>query len=349
MSKTTTPGAATEPGFRQIEELDRAWDVWPRGDRPAVIAAAARRFKAEFKDRGTVRGVRSIDIAAAPYLASFAFHGAARTLNPYVSMINRMLIVQFEDLAGVPRILVWEPTVPAGSELAPFYAQLAAEAKQDPVRRLGRRVLNREYHTLEAALASSGVAAESVDFIAFDHLHVQDPRMIMPAFPNARMIAQSRELATLESTHPMQDAWYVDGGLNGIDEDHLLRLDGSIELGTGVAIVATPGHTDGNQSIVLNTGSGVWVSSENGVSADNWQPNLSKIPGVRRYSRFYGREVCPNANTLEDALDQYDSMVLEKRLADPIPGGPWLQILPSSELARWRPSGRSCRRIGMAP
>jgi hypothetical protein len=88
---------------------------------------------------------------------------------------------------------------------------------------------------------------------------------------------------------------------------------------------------------VLNTPDGVWVSSENGISADNWQPELSRIPGVRRHAAFYGREVVPNANTLEDSLDQYDSMVKEKTLAGPSRRDPrWLQILPSSELAPFK-------------
>ncbi|NEB70184.1 hypothetical protein G3I39_24480, partial [Streptomyces fulvissimus] len=76
-------------------------------------------------------------------------------------------------------------------------------------------------------------------------------------------------------------------------------FDGDIELGPGVTLLWTPGHTDGNHSLALNTPDGVWVSSENGISLDNWQPELSRIPGVRRYHRNFGREVCPNANTLE--------------------------------------------------
>ncbi|MDP7701140.1 hypothetical protein [Mycobacterium sp. TY815] len=58
---------------------------------------------------------------------------------------------------------------------------------------------------------------------------------------------------------------------------------------------------------------------------------------MRKYHEIYGREVCPNANTLEDSLDQYDSMVKEKILADPCRDDPrWLQILPSTELADWK-------------
>ena len=89
--------------------------------------------------------------------------------------------------------------------------------------------------------------------------------------------------------------------------------------------------------IVLNTPDGVWVSSENGVAIDNWQPELSKIPGVRRYADFYGREVVLNSNTLEDSIDQYDSMVKEKTVADPSPRDPrFLNIFPSSEMGRLR-------------
>jgi hypothetical protein len=81
----------------------------------------------------------------------------------------------------------------------------------------------------------------------------------------------------------------------------------------------------------------VWISSENGVALDNWQPDQSKIPGIKGYSRYFNREVVPNANTLEDSLDQYDSMVKEKTLADRCRRDPnWLQVLPSSELADWK-------------
>jgi len=110
-----------------------------------------------------------------------------------------------------------------------------------------------------------------------------------------------------------------------------------VELGPGVALVATPGHTDGNQSLVLNTPDGIWVSSENGVCADNWHPHISRIPGVKAFAEAFCCEVVPNAKTSSDALAQYDAMVLEKALADSNRDDPrWLNILPSSELASLR-------------
>jgi hypothetical protein len=101
--------------------------------------------------------------------------------------------------------------------------------------------------------------------------------------------------------------------------------------------MATPGHTDGNQSLVINTPDGVWVSSENGVCADNWHPHLSKIPGIKKEAEFMGREVILNSNTLEDSIDQYDSMVKEKAVADPNHEDPrWMNVFPSSEMPALR-------------
>jgi hypothetical protein len=329
-------GAALD--VRPIPEFDGVREAWPRGDRLRAVRDAAAAFKARFITQGQVIGARSFDIAAASYPTRFAFHGATVSPIPYVSIVNRMVIVRFNDFDGRPRVLVWEPTVPASSAEAPFYAQLEARTSRLPGGRwLAHHVFTRYYHTLDSALRKANVDPAEVDVISFDHLHVQDPRLILPTFPHAKLLVHRKELGTFEAMHPMQWAWYVDGGMDGVPAQRLLTIDGDVELGHGIAAVWTPGHTDGNHSLVLNTPDGVWVSSENGVALDNWQPELSTIPGVKRYSEFYGREIVPNANTLEDSLDQYDSMVAEKTLADPCRRDPrWLQILPSPELAPWK-------------
>lgn len=338
---------------RTIPEFEGVHDVWPRGKRLQNVREAAAEYKHRFKAQGQVTAVKSVDIAAAPYPVSFAFHGAVNVPHlPLISMINRMIVVQYRDFDDRPRTLVFEPTMPDGSAEAPFYRHLQERAAKIPLgQRLTESLVLKYYNQPDEVLAQLGLTPEDIDFCTFDHLHVQDPRMILgstatipgeadprkPLFGNAQMLVHSRELATLESLHPMQWAWYVEQGLDGVDADAFVRFDGDIELGPGIALLWTPGHTDGNHSLLLNTPEGVWVSSENGISLDNWQPELSKIPGVRRYREVYGREVCMNSNTLEDSLDQYDSMVKEKTLADPCAKDPrWLQILPSTELAPWR-------------
>jgi hypothetical protein len=342
-----TVDPATDLGIRAIEEFREAHDTWPRGDRPAAIREAATEFRSGFLRDGTVRAVRTVDLVSAAYPASFAFHGAARGINPYINILNRLVVVQFEDPEGALKTLVWEPTVPEGSAEAPFYEQLIERFGEWAAYRFGET----QFNTVLTALAAVGLTPDHVDYVSFDHLHVQDLRITMgttepvgdeneprePLFPKARFVFQAREVDTFKSVHPTQWAWYVPGGMDGVRTDRLVLVDGDVQLGKGLALLWTPGHTDGNHSLCVNTAEGVWVSSENGVSADNWHPHLSKIPGVRKWAEFFGREVVMNANTLEDSVDQYDSMLKEKAVADVNRRDPrWHNVFPSSELAPWR-------------
>lgn len=362
LSRSAAPAGAASPaspstdleeiGARSVPEFAGVHGVWPRGARLEAVREAAHAFKARFAAEAPVRAVASVDIAAAPYPVGYAFHGAVRgPRSPLISMINRMIVVQYDDWRGRPRTLVFEPTVPDGSAEAPFYRNLQRLTARLPIGRHLESLVLRRYHEPAEVLQQLGLGPEDIDFCTFDHLHVQDPRMILgsssviegetsprrPLFGAARMLVHERELDTLRSLHPMQWAWYVQDGLEGVDPARFVTFDGDVSLGPGLALIWTPGHTDGNHSLVVNTPDGVWVSSENGISLDNWQPELSKIPGVAAYARDLGREVCPNANTLEDALDQYDSMVKEKILADRCASDPrWLQILPSTELVPWK-------------
>jgi hypothetical protein len=335
-------------GLRPFHEFDAANETWPRGDRPAAIREAAAEFRARFATpENRVRGVRTVDIASAGYPVKFAFHGCAIGANPYINIINRLQVIQFEDFEGRLRTLAYEPTVPEGPAEAPYYAQQIEKLGEF----LSYRVLAKIWHHPDDALATLGLRPEDVDFVSFDHLHVQDLRFVLgttepiegesaprePLFPNAKLIAQRKEWDTFNSIHPMQWAWYVGDGIKDLRTDNVVLVDGDVELGKGCALVWTPGHTDGNHSLCVNTEDGVWVSSENGVCADNWHPLLSKIPGVKRNAEFFGREVIMNSNTLEDSIDQYDSMIKEKSLADSNSRDPRYQnVFPSSEMANWK-------------
>ncbi len=335
-------------GIAPIGDFEEAASTWPRGDRPAAIREAATEFRARWaRPDNRVRAVRTVDIASAGYPASFAFGGAARGANPYINIINRLQVIQYEDHDGRLRTLAYEPTVTEGPAEAPFYEQMIARYGEF----VSYRVLAKIFNTVEGALRKTGLEPADVDFVSFDHLHVQDVRFVLgstepgrdgkgpiPAlFPNAKLVTQRREWDTFKSLHPMQWAWYVEQGIDGVPDENVILIDGDAELGKGCALMATPGHTDGNHSLCINTTDGVWLSSENGVCADNWHPRISKIPGVRKTAEFFGREVILNSNTLEDSIDQYDSMIKEKALADPNPRDPrFLNVFPSSEMASWK-------------
>ncbi|MGH2924768.1 MAG: hypothetical protein ACRDK1_02220 [Solirubrobacterales bacterium] len=335
-------------GLRPFGEFEEANQTWPRGDRPAAIREAAAEFRARFATSDNrIRAARTIDIASAGYPLKFAFGGAAKGPNPYVNIINRLQVVQFEGFDGELKTLAYEPTVPEGPAEAPYYAQQIEKLGDF----LSYKVLATIWNHPDEALAKAGLRPEDVDYVSFDHLHVQDLRFVLgtsepipgeaaprpPLFPNAKLIAQRKEWDTFASLHPMQWAWYVEEGIKDLITDDVVLIDGDVELGKGVALVWTPGHTDGNHSLCINTDDGVWVSSENGVAADSWHPHLSKIPGVRKTAEFFGREVILNSNTLEDSIDQYDSMIKEKALADPNPRDPrYHNVFPSSEMASWK-------------
>ena len=170
-------------GLRPFHEFDEANETWPRGERPAAIREAAAAFRDRFAiPENRVRGIRTVDIASAGYPLKFAFGGAAIGPNPYINIINRLQVVQYEDFEGELRTLAYEPTVtegPAGGALLPAddraHPRLPGGAATSSPTRCCRRSGTRSH----SALAETGLRAEDVDFVSFDHLHVQDVRFIL--------------------------------------------------------------------------------------------------------------------------------------------------------------------------
>src|SRR5437660_7579613 len=163
-------------GIKPFDEFSGVIDVWPRGDRPKAIREAAARFRNRFATpENRVRAVETVDLTAAGYPTRFALAGAARGLNPFINIINRLVIVQFEDFEGRLRTLAWEPTIAEGAAEAPFYEQLLKRYGNF----LSYRVFATFYNTVGEAVARCGIAPADVDFVSFDHLHVQDLRLIM--------------------------------------------------------------------------------------------------------------------------------------------------------------------------
>lgn len=122
---TSTGDALAAIGARTIPEFEGVHDVWPRGKRLAAVREAAEKYKKRFKEQGQVTAVKSVDVAGAPYPVNYAFNDAVRPpYIPLITMINRMVVVQYEDWNGTARTLVFEPTMPEGSAEAPFYDNL---------------------------------------------------------------------------------------------------------------------------------------------------------------------------------------------------------------------------------
>lgn len=315
------------------------------------IEPLAHALRKEFASTGKPDRVETHDLVSLPFPTKFGLWRAPLSPVPFLTITNRLLIVRWTESDGIKRILVWEPSDVELDANTPFFLKLIAKT---PERFRGLAV--KEHGTVASALQKAGVDPSDVDYIAFDHLHTQDVRRWLGTtkpqadglsgeafFPKAQLIVQSSELIAMADLHPLQRPWYQASTFIDLPPQRLRVIDGDVLLGPGVALLSTPGHVFGNQTLMLNTGTGIWTTSENAIAAECLAPEHSKIPGVAKWADQWEQEVILNANTLETTAAQYNSMVLEKTLADHSQrDSRFVQFFPSSELtAHWMNPGTS--------
>ncbi len=329
----------SELHFKEIAELDEGWRDPRPGPRLADMRARAEAIAREFRALGPVRGVRTVDLLPFPYPVAFGFWQAAPTRAKYLLMRNRFNLIEFADFSGQARTLLVNPSEADLSGRAGFFEQ----ARRELLPFVPLSLLTRSPGPAQLLRSELGVDPARVDYVTFDHLHVQDLRRGLvgedgrpPLYPNAKLLVNRRELETLRSLHPLQRPWWISGALDGVPEEKIVALEGSAWLGPGLALVWTPGHTLGNHSIVFNApGHGVYAVSENAIAPECYMPETSKLRALRDYARKYAAEVVLNGNTLESAMSQYTSMVVEKALVDRgAPGGELPNMLCSSPFVR---------------
>ncbi|MFJ8108337.1 hypothetical protein [Streptomyces sp. NPDC096132] len=312
----------------------------------------AKAFRTEFAATGTPDSVTTCDLVTLPYPTKFGLFRASRAIAPFLSLTNRMLVIRWRESDGRRRVLLFEPSDYELGENTPYFAAL--------IRRTPgalRSLSTTRHGTVTGHLARLGIRPEDVDYLMFDHLHTQDLRRwigttepqadlggtVKPVFPNAKVIVQRPELLAMSRLHPLQQPWYQPETYESVPPEAFLAVDGALLLGPGIAVVATPGHVHGNQTLVLNTSTGIWASSENAIATECLTPEHSRLPGIARWARTWQQEVVLNANTIETTAEQYNSLILEKTLVDRSQADPrFLQFFPSSELtASWTNPGTS--------
>ncbi|SFQ99177.1 hypothetical protein SAMN04488564_101797 [Lentzea waywayandensis] len=316
--------------FTRIDTLDKMDVEGGPGARLRVVRERGAAFRREFATTGTPDRIVTRDLVTLPYPTRFGLFRASRAIAPFLSITNRMLVIRWHD-DGRERILLFEPSDHEYGRYTPYFEDLSGRTPDVIERRMVK-----VHGTVPGHLERLGIAPEDVDYLMFDHLHTQDLRRWIgatPYFPNAKVIVQRDELAALTELHPLQKPWYQPDTYRDLPPEAFLPIDGSVVLGPGVAVIKTPGHVFGNQSLVVNTSTGIWVSSENVIAAEALTPEHSKLPGLASWTRRWQQEVVLNANTVETTADQYNSIILEKTLADRSQADPrFVQFFPSSEL-----------------
>lgn len=322
-------------GVERISDLDKAWQDPRHGTQLRAVRRAAEQLREKFVSGPRCVSVRTLPLTTLAYPTRYAFWSAAIAPTPFVMLTHRCLLVQFLQ-KGELKNLLFNPTDVEGARATPFFARMIDQLGK----RLSELVAKRS-EPLEEQLARHGVLAEDVDYLAYDHFHTQDLRGVLgtsdkaraPRFPNAKLLAPRSEWEDWDDLHPLQRAWFVRDGKLGVRTDGLVLTDGDLALGDGVMLLRTPGHTSGNQTLFVNTDSGVWGVSENGSCADNWSPIESKIRGLSSMCKKQDLDVILNANTPELGAVQYTSMILERTLVDRVRRAPaFVQMFPSSEV-----------------
>ena len=304
------------------------------------VRGAATDLRSQLLEGPKVLYYETFDLIRVPYPTKFGFLNACSVPTPFLHIVNKMFVIQVDSVSGIKTILVSPSDTVANAE-TPFFKRMTPES--GGLSKVAKKFLAPDLGGVEASLKSLGISPRDIDYITYDHLHTQDLRKWLGSherpglFPNAKLLVMEQEWASTKALLPPQRDWYCPQGLDGIPEDKVVRLESSVLVGEGLALIQTPGHTEGNHSIVAHTDDGLLVTSENGIGPDSYAPHLSTIPGLRRYVSETGMEVVLNGNTLEGGLDQYVSMVLEKTLAGLSPQHPgFYNVVSSSELrAYW--------------
>lgn len=349
MTTTATPPAGTLPaGATRIDHFTEADAAVQPGVQLRLIRDAAPRFRAWFAASGAPDYVGTFDLVSLPYPTKFGLWRAALSPVPFLTITNRLIVLRWKDADGRPRTMLFEPSDPHLGANTPYFRSL-----RESMPRQVERFTVKFHGTVEEHLRRLGIRPEEVDYLTFDHLHTQDVRRwigttvpqadispsrpLEPYFPNAKLIVQRAEIEAMADLHPLQRPWFQPETYTDLRRDALLQIDGDVLLGPGVALLSTPGHTIGNHTLVVNTATGIWASSENAIATECLTPEHSRIPGVRRWAERWGQEVIVNANTIENTAQQYNSMVKEKSIVDRSRiDARFLQFFPSSELTHNR-------------
>ncbi len=106
------------------------------------------------------------------------------------------------------------------------------------------RVVNR---TAADALSDLGMTPADISLVINTHLHF-DHCGQNAVFRHAPIYVQRRELARAERESPELCQWF------DFTNARFELLDGDAEVLPGVAVVSTPGHTDGHQCVVVHSG-----------------------------------------------------------------------------------------------
>jgi N-acyl homoserine lactone hydrolase len=104
-----------------------------------------------------------------------------------------------------------------------------------------------------------------VNLLVNSHLHF-DHCGNNRLFPGAEIFVQADELSVARTTRYTVAEWFDYEGAR------LNAVSGDMEIGEGITLLSSPGHTPGHQSVLIETASGnILVAAQAAFTADEYQ------------------------------------------------------------------------------
>ncbi|MFB6310231.1 MAG: N-acyl homoserine lactonase family protein [Salinirussus sp.] len=161
-------------------------------------------------------------------------------------------------------------------------------------------------------LAEYGLGPADVDTVILTHLH-HDHVGNVNLFPDVRFVCQREEWETARDPLPLYVDSYPDVDVDWLaDNADLDLVDGETDLAPGITLVPTPGHTEGSQSVIVETSAGPHaLIADLAYNQHNLDPGRDHIiDAAGRYLPVTPRPDLPYIppGTLVDIPEAYDSI-----------------------------------------
>lgn len=175
--------------------------------------------------------------------------------------------------------------------------------------------VERDFSLIEV-LHRRGIEPEDIDKVINTHLHfdhcggntVKKGGKSVPTFPNAQYIIQKQEW--YDATHPNErtQASYLKENFVPLEESaQLLLVDGEHEVSEGVKVIVTNGHTQGHQSVLIES------DGSKAIYFGDLIPTTShiKIPYVMSYDLYPLDIIKKKKDILQTAANEHWLLIFE--------------------------------------
>ena len=178
---------------------------------------------------------------------------------------------------------------------------------EDVPRYSSLEVAGEKIRSLEENLSRFSLKPSDIDIVIITHLHF-DHFANTRKCPNAEVIVQKRELDFALHPHPLfarsfkKEPWFEDV--------KFVTVDGDKEVMPGIQLLLTPGHTAGNQSVVVQTSKGKAVIAGYCAMFEHFYPE--RFAGTSYKGKLSVNIPAVNFNNIE----AYDSALKIKDAGD---------------------------------